>query len=159
MNRRRFIAFAACAGCGWALAGCERVRQQGGDAVAAEGEAAMSDRPAAQAIDKADWDISVCGLNCARCKLLAQDKCGGCRGPIDENWSPDCTVRPCAEARGHTYCFECAELPCEKLEAFAADGYKHHRLAVEKLKAMKKVGLEAWIARQDRPRFCPGWRF
>ncbi|MEW6755535.1 MAG: DUF3795 domain-containing protein [Candidatus Latescibacterota bacterium] len=106
----------------------------------------------------AEWSISVCGLNCARCDLRARDECCGCRGPLDRQWSPQCQFVPCARQRGHAYCFECADFPCARLEAFAADGYEHHRLAVENLKQMKAVGLEAWIAGQPRVVFCPGWR-
>ena len=83
----------------------------------------------------------------------------GCRCPTEENWSPGCEFRPCAEGRGHDYCFECAEFPCQKLQDFAADGYEHHRLAVENLKRMRDVGLEAWIAEQPEVMFCPGWHF
>jgi hypothetical protein len=104
----------------------------------------------------AEWDVSVCGLNCARCKLLAEGECAGCRGPLDEHWSPDCAFLPCARDKGHTYCFQCDDFPCDKLEAFAADGYEHHRLAVENMKRMRAVGLAQWIAEQDEPMFCPG---
>jgi hypothetical protein len=106
-----------------------------------------------------DWDISVCGINCARCKLLEEGKCAGCRGPLDQHWSPNCKLARCAEAKGHRYCFECDELPCDRLLAFASDGHEHHRITVENLKAMKEVGLEQWIAQQPRSMFCPGWRF
>ena len=106
-----------------------------------------------------DWDISVCGLNCAKCKLQEKGDCAGCRGPLDQHWSPNCEFVPCAESKGHRYCSECDELPCDKLLAFASDGHEHHRITVENLKATKEVGLEKWIAQQPRPMFCPGWRF
>ena len=144
MDRRTFI---GCIGCGGASAmvGCASVR-------AREEEDAM-------AIDPKDWDISVCGLNCARCKLREKGDCAGCRGPRDKHWSPKCDFRPCATAKGLRGCFECDGLPCAKLQAFATDGHEHHRLAVENLKQMKALGLEKWIARQPRIMFCPGWRF
>ena len=105
------------------------------------------------------WDISVCGLNCAKCKLLASDDCKGCRGPLDHHWSPGCEFLPCAREKGVTHCFECDAFPCEKMEAFASDGYDHHRLAVENMKRMREIGLGQWIAEQPRPMFCPGWLF
>ncbi|MFW6164167.1 MAG: DUF3795 domain-containing protein [Planctomycetota bacterium] len=143
MNRRAFI---ACLGCGGAsaLAGCGMLRRK---------------EEAPMAIDATDWDISVCGLNCARCKMLEQEKCAGCRGPLDQHWSPGCKFLPCARARGHRYCFQCDAFPCDKLQAFAADGHEHHRLAVENLKQMQALGLEKWVASQPKPMFCPGWRF
>jgi len=109
--------------------------------------------------DTTDWDISVCGLNCARCKMVEKGECQRCRGPRDKHWSPDCKFLPCATDKGHRYCFECDEFPCQRLQAFAADGHEHHRLAVENMKAMRRMGLEKWIAQQPKPMFCPGWRF
>ena len=144
MNQRAFI---GCIGCGGASTsvGCAGVRgREKGDGVA---------------VDPKDWDISGCGLNCARCKMVEKGECAGCRGPLDKHWSPDCKFLPCARARGHRYCFECDDLPCDKLQAFASDGHEHHRLAVGNLKQMKALGLDQWIANQPKPMFCPGWRF
>ncbi|MFO7918869.1 MAG: DUF3795 domain-containing protein [Anaerolineae bacterium] len=110
-------------------------------------------------MDVPGWDVSVCGLNCARCTLLAEGECEGCRGSLDQHWSPDCEFLACARDKGHTYCFQCDDFPCDELEAFAADGYEHHRLTVENMKRMREVGLAKWIAEQEEPMFCPGWRF
>ena len=70
------------------------------------------------------WDISVCGLNCAKCdmyeaghgneklrdEILAwfrkernetlepeKIRCDGCRGPLSTHWSPDCKMMLCAK--------------------------------------------------------------
>jgi len=107
----------------------------------------------------ADWDISCCGLNCAKCKLLASNECQGCRGPLDQHWSPGCEFLPCAKEKGITYCFECDDFPCDKINAFATDGHDHHRLAVDHLKRMREIGLEQWKAEQPGVMFCPGWLF
>jgi len=106
-----------------------------------------------------EWDISVCGLNCAKCKMVGEGECKGCRGPLEQHWTPGCVFQPCAKDRGHRYCFECDDFPCEKLQAFASDGYDHHRLAVENMKRMKEIGLEKWLAQQPKVMFCPGWVF
>jgi len=148
MNRRTFIGCAGCT-CVGALIGC-----------APSGGRQEPDAPAAvDAGSHGDWDISVCGLNCAKCKLREQGKCGGCRGPLVKHWSPGCKFLPCARAKGVRYCFGCSQFPCAKLQAFASDGHEHHRLAVENMKQMKALGLKTWIARQPKPMFCPGWRF
>jgi hypothetical protein len=63
---------------------------------------------------------------------------------------------PCAQSRGHRYCFQCDEFPCEKLQVFASDGYDHHRQTVENLKAMKEMGLKQWLEQHPEPAFCPG---
>lgn len=152
MDRRRFIHCIGC-GCASVLVGC--ASQRG----ATKGEAVSENEEAAEPSGHPDWDISVCGLNCAKCKLQEKGDCAGCRGPLDQHWSPNCEFVPCAESKGHRYCSECDELPCDKLLAFASDGHEHHRITVENLKATKEVGLEKWIAQQPRPMFCPGWRF
>ncbi len=156
MDRRRFLRCLGL-GCAGALAGC-RMQRAATDATTPE--STMTDVPRdADAATNPDWDVSVCGLNCARCKLFAQGKCGGCRGALETSWSPDCPFRSCAAARGVRTCAACADFPCEHLRAFAADGYEHHAIAVENLKAIREVGLEVWIASQPKPMFCPGWRF
>lgn len=109
--------------------------------------------------DGRDWEVSFCGLNCARCKMVEQEGCGGCRGPVEKNWSPGCQFRPCALAKGVDYCFQCEQFPCEGIEAFASDGCDHHRLAVENMKKMLEMGLDEWKASQPSVMFCPGWFF
>ncbi len=80
-----------------------------------------------------------------------------CRGPLNRHWSADCGLRLYATQRGHTYHFECADFPCDKLQAFAADGHEHHRPAVEHLKRMREIGLEKWLTEREKPMICPGW--
>jgi hypothetical protein len=129
-----------------------------------------------------DWDISICGLNCARCDIYEashgadekraeiltwfkekrgldlkpeQIRCEGCRCPPEQNWSKDCNMLLCATEKRHRYCFECACFPCQHLERFASDGVDHHKRTVENLCAMKRLGLGEWIHRHDVPSFCP----
>ena len=102
------------------------------------------------------WDISICGLNCAKCDIFVESKeCQGCRGSLDRHWSPDCQFLPCATKKGHQYCFECDDFPCDRLQAFASDGWAHHKRAVENLKRMKEIGIAGWIAEQEKCEFCP----
>jgi hypothetical protein len=108
--------------------------------------------------DKRDWDIAVCGLNCARCQVAQEGKCQRCRGPVEHHWCGNCPMLTCARDKGHRYCFECDDFPCQKLQAFADDGHEHHRLTLQNLMAMKELGLQTWIAQQEKPMFCTGWR-
>jgi len=126
------------------------------------------------------WDISVCGLNCAKCEILLAGQgdeksmenllgffkdlkpenivCGGCRGPLDRHWSADCKFLACTKRKGLTYCFECTEFPCGDLKAFASDGPPHHRKTVENMKLMKEIGIESWLKEQKKSGrcvFCP----
>ena len=142
-------------------------------------------KPAMTAEDSGEWNISVCGLNCARCDIRQaglgderlmnemvewfkeksdtiiepeQITCDGCRGLPESHWSPDCKMMKCAKERGHVYCFECDDFPCEKLEEFSRDGVAHHARTVENLKRMRETGLDNWIKKEKsrgRCVFCP----
>ena len=123
-----------------------------------------------------EWDIAVCGLNCARCGIhqayTTQDtawqtrigkdifgdeatidpaaiRCGRCRGDVSIHWSADCTLRRCAEAKGHRYCFQCDEFICDKLVDFAKT-QTHHQRTVANLQEMKAIGVEAWVRKQQQ---------
>ena len=104
-----------------------------------------------------EWNISVCGLNCAKCDLLEQKECSGCRGSLDNHWSPECQFLACIRERKINYCFECEEFPCSRIISFANDGHEHHKITVENLKSMRIKGLKQWIREQKETKFCPGW--
>jgi len=106
--------------------------------------------------------IGVCGLICSECRIynapndpeIAKElvdhfngmwenvkpedfHCSGCRGNINETWSPDCWIRKCCiEKRSLDYCYECQEFPCHKLQGWSMEdkGYKE---ALERLKELK----------------------
>ncbi len=125
------------------------------------------------------WELSFCGLNCAVCDMYrashGDDKlheelvkwfqenidpkityisCEKCHGPNDECWTPDCYFRNCATAKGISYCFECEDFVCEKLEEFGKEA-PHHARTIENMKEMKKIGIEEWIKSQKKVQFCP----
>ena len=132
-----------------------------------------------------NWTIAYCGLNCAKCdiyepghgnkkkrdEILARLKqkrnrifkpeqiaCGGCRGPLNAHWDEDCKMMLCAKNKKIQYCFQCKEFPCSILKAFASDGVSHHKKTVENLHRMKQIGVNAWIAEQEKNgkcSFCP----
>jgi hypothetical protein len=134
--------------------------------------------------DSNEWNIAVCGLNCAKCPIYQayhshdtefqrrisnkissdtfkyppeQIKCDGCHGDPALHWSPECTFKPCAAERGHTYCFECDSFPCKKLESFAGN-IPHHKRTIENMKRMREMGLHRWIHEQKEKGqclFCP----
>ena len=132
-----------------------------------------------------NWAIAYCGLNCAKCdiyeaghgnekkrdeilawfrqernKILKPEQitCEGCRGPLNAHWSEDCKMMLCAKNKKVQYCFQCGEFPCSILNAFASDGAAHHKKTVESLHRMKQIGVDAWIAEQEKNgkcSFCP----
>jgi len=131
------------------------------------------------------WDISICGLNCAKCDIFQaghgneklrdeiiewfrkehnralkpeQASCDGCRGSLETHWSSDCKMMQCAKKRDIQYCFQCRDFPCTVLEEFSSDGISHHKRTVKNLERMKGVGIDAWIEEQGRKGkcvFCP----
>ncbi len=131
------------------------------------------------------WAVSICGLNCAKCDIYEaghgneelrdeiiewfkkerheniesdQVSCEGCRGSLDNHWSPECRILLCAKNKGIKYCFQCGDFPCTVLDEFGSDGISHHERTVENLKRMKEIGIEAWIGQQKRKGqcvFCP----
>jgi hypothetical protein len=132
-----------------------------------------------------NWAIAFCGLNCTKCDIYEaghgnekkrdeilswfkkergkifgpeQITCDGCRGPLEAHWSEGCKMMLCAKRKEVQYCFECTDFPCSLLKAFASDGAAHHKRTVDNLKSMKEIGLEEWIAEQDKNgkcEFCP----
>jgi len=116
-----------------------------------------------------------CGLYCGACAIyrMAQDRdierleraarevfrcqpeeirCGGCRGPGDRRWTPDCRIVACTQGRGIAFCHECADLPCAELAAFSAD---RRDIPLTNLRRMAEVGLEAWLVEQAARWSCP----
>ncbi len=146
MDRRTFMGCLAC-GCASGVLGCTTRR---------DGEALSQREADADTLSTLDWDIAVCGLNCAKCGARKKGECAGCRGSFEQQCWADCPFRPCAEAKGLRYCFECDGFPCDKVEAFAADEWDHHRATVENMKKMKAMGLKNWGAQQPKPVWCPG---
>ena len=68
-----------------------------------------------------EWDISVCGLNCVKCKKYISNECRKCRGRLEAQPSPKCEILTCATEKGHQYCFECIEFPCRKVDDYSSD--------------------------------------
>ena len=132
-----------------------------------------------------EWNISVCGLNCARCDIYEaghgntklrdeilewfknernetlepeQINCNWCRGSLNTHWSSDCEMMLCAKRNGLQYCFQCEDFPCVAVNKFSSDDVSHHKKTVENSKRMKEVGLEIWIEEQRKKGqclFCP----
>ncbi|MBC7249197.1 MAG: DUF3795 domain-containing protein [Anaerolineae bacterium] len=68
--------------------------------------------------------------------------CNGCRGDRTVHWSPDCVLlKCCVDERGLEHCGQCPDfVTCERIEAFANDGHRHHQEAVERLRRMRGSG-------------------
>jgi hypothetical protein len=128
--------------------------------------------------------IAICGLYCGDCPhylaprlgdaatleaLARAAGCGveqaACDGCLSERPALACRecrhgFRACAAAHDVTWCSECPEFPCLRLEAFrkvhVQDGVSHHEKVVEDLHRLCVGGARAWLARKAEQSRCPG---
>ncbi len=118
------------------------------------------------------WYLGVCGLDCGPCPIHLRDqeeldywksqsvdvakvRCDCCRSERKEgsHWSSDCKlVECCIDRKGLEFCAECAELDSCPLIRDFAERYEHHRQAVARLRKMRRVGVERWLAEHG---YCP----
>ncbi len=112
---------------------------------------------------------SPCGLDCFNCPLyLANEdsnlraalseklgipaekaRCAGCRnaeGTISFlGDTRPCNVFCCAARKGITFCYECADFPCDHLHPYADQAsVRPHNTKLFNLCLIKKMGLEQW---------------
>jgi predicted RNA-binding Zn-ribbon protein involved in translation (DUF1610 family) len=121
-----------------------------------------------------------CGLYCGACPVLVANQkgtvdelarefeanpaelvCAGCKSDTLAPFCADCRFIPCAREKGVEFCVGCDEYPCERLTEFRDDKWAHHSVITKNLDRLKEVGLEAWLAEQDKRWSCPtcGARF
>jgi len=126
----------------------------------------------------------ICGIYCGNCpnylafriddeemiKTLSEDKgfpedairCDGCLSNRVSRHCADCPqgFRACAKDHGVTWCFECEDFPCKRLEDFRnvhiTNGISHHALIIDELSDMKALGVGTWVQKKDAESRCPG---
>lgn len=101
----------------------------------------------------------ICGLFCGVCPIYPA-QCHGCHS---DTLAAHCQVCPpgfraCAREHGVTWCFECAEFPCARLEGFLdahwENGISHHAGVIASLERMKAVGVAAWVKEETAKAQC-----
>ena len=125
----------------------------------------------------------ICGIYCGTCpkylaprqgdtaevQKMARDagvtagevRCDGCLSGHVYRDCVDCRhgFRRCAREKGVTWCFQCAEFPCARLESFkdihVVNGIWHHKKIVDHLQFMKEYGVEKWVDKEDAEGACP----
>jgi len=127
--------------------------------------------------------VGICGIYCGTCprylayqdqdlkelqKMAESDKvpveeirCDGCLSDYVYPACRDCRhgFRRCADEKKVTWCFQCRDFPCQRLEGFSkihvVNGIWHHKKVVENLQFMKDHGTEEWIKQQEQETACP----
>jgi hypothetical protein len=107
--------------------------------------------------------IAPCGMNCALCSRYQNwvhnrwtlTPCRGCRSDDKKCWTLKRYCRPLREGT-FTFCFECGEFPCERLERMDRRFRKHYRMSViENLQQIRKTGVEHFLEDQGERWRCP----
>jgi hypothetical protein len=94
-----------------------------------------------------------CGMNCMVCYVHLKKKkpCSGCLGN-DINKTErckSCAIKRCAEEQGLTYCFECPDYPCKKIDNLDKSYKKRYQVSlVENSILVKEKGLEIFFERE-----------
>jgi len=114
-----------------------------------------------------EYLIAPCGLECFNCNVLEENLTDDSKVKIAEYWkiTPEdvackgcraesgkcryagfgCATWECAEKKGVTYCFECAEFPCGLLAPSAKGASYPHNMKVYNLCRMKLNGVDEWM--------------
>lgn len=117
--------------------------------------------------------VGPCGTNCSLC-LAAKDEpktinmlvengfprealpCKGCRAIKGHCPSPSlsgkqCGIYTCVEDKKHTFCFECENVPCDRLMPSENTGhYRYHNMKCFNLMYIQKQGLDAYCENAER---------
>jgi Protein of unknown function (DUF3795) len=118
---------------------------------------------------------AVCGLFCESCSIyiashedaewlanladrfgqsVEDTYCDGCRADRRMRYCRSCALCVCAAGRGHSFCNECSDFPCEQLKEFQRE-LPHRAELWESLDRVAEVGVEAWLAEAKRRYSCP----
>lgn len=87
-----------------------------------------------------------CGIYCKRCPGVQAYNCKGCRtheGQILD--FPVCKTFQCITEKGHDFCYECSDFPCEKLQTIVNfEIFAPHNSKIYNLLMIQKLGLSEW---------------
>jgi hypothetical protein len=75
-------------------------------------------------------------------QLQADGGCAGCRAG---GGYPQCQIRVCARERGMSFCSQCPDFPCARLQPLAA---RYPTLMADNLR-LQAVGLDRWLDEQE----------
>ena len=91
-------------------------------------------------------DYAPCGIYCRRCPGVKAFGCKGCRENKGQILKfPVCKTYECVTSKGHTFCHECDDFPCEKLQPIVNfEIFTPHNSKVYNSVMIKKYGIAKW---------------
>lgn len=118
--------------------------------------------------------VAPCGVYCGICPVYIADKgnlerlkeriatafnvstkevlCDGCRSGRVFLGDADCTVKPCALAKGVEGCFACDAFPCKNIED-RPDPIR--RVILRSVPALKELGIDSFVEQEEEHYRCP----
>ena len=118
-----------------------------------------------------------CGIYCGACSILRHGEtghgdglvaccgsvpkeglaCGGCKSGVVYAGCRVCMFRDCAVEKGVAHCIDCPEYPCRAYDKwqYAAKLLPHVRESVANLETIRRDGVDAWLAAQEKRWACP----
>ena len=100
-----------------------------------------------------------CGMDCLVCSVHLKKKkpCSGCLS--DDAGKPerckDCKIKLCAQAKGISYCFACADFPCQGIHNLEKSYKKRDHLSLlENSQVVKDKGLEFFLQSEKNKWSC-----
>ena len=87
-----------------------------------------------------------CGIYCKRCPGVQAFGCTGCREKKGQILKfPVCKTYECVTNKGHEFCYECSDFPCEMLQPIVNfEIFAPHNSKVYNSVMIQKLGLEGW---------------
>jgi len=91
-------------------------------------------------------DHAPCGIYCKRCPGVEAFNCKGCREQKGQILKfPECKTYECVMSKGHRFCYECEEFPCEKLQPIVNfEIFTPHNSKIFNLLMIQKHGITKW---------------
>lgn len=83
--------------------------------------------------------------------------CGGCKSDTVYAGCRTCRFRDCALEKSVAHCVDCGDYPCKMYSKWqlAAKFLPHVREAASSLEAIKRDGVDPWLAAQKKRWSCP----
>jgi hypothetical protein len=90
--------------------------------------------------------MAPCGIDCKRCPGVQAFGCKGCREQKGQMLNfPICKTYECVTGKGHEFCYECGDFPCEMLQPIVNfEIFTPHNSKVYNSVMIQKLGLEEW---------------